>query len=223
MTASDKNRSIWRAYILFGGLVVLSLFLITISGASESDVAERAEFVRPLLPGSACPAFEAVAADGSLFEFDPAALDKPVVLIFYRGGWCPYCNKNLMRLRHAEAPLIELGYEILFLSADRYEKLAGFLEEKDLPYTVLSDNRLEVARKFGIAFHVHDELLQRYMEWGHDLEEASGETHHMLPVPATFIVDTDGIIQFQYVNPNYKVRLHPDVLLAAARAALEDK
>ncbi len=223
MTTSDKNRSIWRTYILFGALVILSLFLITISGASESDVAERAEYVRPLLPGSACPAFEAVAADGSLFEFDPAALDKPVVIIFYRGGWCPYCNKYLMRLRHAEPALVEMGYEILFLSADRYEKLAGSLEEKDLNYTVLSDSKLEIARKFGIAFHLHDELFQRYTEFGHDLEAASGETHHLLPVPATFIVDTDGIIQFEYANPNYKVRLDPDVLLAAARAALDDE
>lgn len=223
MTTSGKNRTLWRTYVLFGTLVALSLLLITISGASESGVAERAEYVRPLLPGSACPAFEAVAADGSLFEFDPTALEKPVVIIFYRGGWCPYCNKYLMRLRHAESTLVEMGYEILFLSADRYQKLAGYLEEKDLNYTVLSDSKLEVARKFGIAYHVHDELFQRYMDYGHDLEDASGENHHLLPVPATFIVATDGIIHFQYANPNYKVRLDPDVLLAAARAALKEE
>jgi peroxiredoxin len=69
---------------------------------------------------------------------------------------------------------------------------------------------------------VDDELNARYLEYGIDLEGASGESHHVLPVPATFIIGTDGIINFAYINPDYKVRLHPDVLLAAAKAYKED-
>ena len=63
-----------------------------------------------------------------------------------------------------------------------------------------------------------DETYDRYIGYGINLEEISGETHHVLPAPSTYIIGTDGIISFQYTNPNYKVRLHPDVLLAAARA-----
>lgn len=215
---SDQYK--WRILLAFAGLIVMSLALTTASGGPQSEIPDRAEYVHPLLPGLPAPAFQARNADGSVFQFDPSRLETSTIIIFYRGGWCPYCNKYLDRMRHAEAELQKMGFDILFLSADRYEKLAGSLDEHDLAYTVLSDSKLEVAQQFGVAFHVHDELFERYLGWGHDLEEASGETHHLLPVPSVFIVNTDGFITFQYVNPNYKVRLDADVLLAAARATL---
>jgi len=220
MSGFYRNVYSRRSSILFAGLAIMSLSLIGVSSEPKSQIPERAEFVHPLLPGLPAPAFQARNADGSVFQFDPSRLETSTIIIFYRGGWCPYCNKYLDRMRHAEAELQAMGFDILFLSADRYEKLAGSLEEHDLAYTVLSDSKLEVAQQFGVAFHIHDELFERYLAWGHDLEEASGETHHLLPVPSVFVVNTEGIITFQYVNPNYKVRLDADVLLAAARATL---
>lgn len=76
------------------------------------------------------------------------------------------------------------------------------------------------ARAFGIAFQVAKERLAR-KNFGAELEDASGEKHHLLPVPATFVVGTDGIIKFEYINPNHLVRVKPELLLAAAKAALE--
>ncbi len=76
------------------------------------------------------------------------------------------------------------------------------------------------AQAFGIAFQVAKEALAR-RNFGAELEDASGEKHHLLPVPAAFIIGTDGIIKFEYVNPNHLVRIKPDLLLAAAKAALE--
>ena len=67
-----------------------------------------------------------------------------------------------------------------------------------------------------------EELVEKYLQWNIDLEKASGENHHVLPAPATYIIGKDGVINFAYVNPNYKVRLHPDVLLAAANAYNEE-
>ena len=80
---------------------------------------------------------------------------------------------------------------------------------------------MKAARALGIAFRMDDATLERYKGCGIDLETASGETHHLLPVPSVFIVGKDGLIKFTYVNPDYKVRVAPDVLLAAARAALK--
>lgn len=77
------------------------------------------------------------------------------------------------------------------------------------------------SKAFGLAFKVAETTVEQYKKGGIDLENASGEKHHLLPVPAVFIVGTDGIIKFEYINPNYKVRLDPDVLLAAAKAALK--
>ena len=80
---------------------------------------------------------------------------------------------------------------------------------------------MQANRAFGLAFQVDDELFSKYLTYNIDLEKASGQAHHVLPAPATYIIGTDGIINFAYINPDYKVRLHPDVLLAAAKAYQE--
>lgn len=108
------------------------------------------------------------------------------------------------------------------LSADRPEKLAGAVEGKTLDYRLLSDNDLAAARAFGIAFRVDDGTAKAYRGHGLDLEAASGRTHQGLPVPAVFLID-GGIVEFAYVHPDYRKRLHPEVLLAAARAIRGDK
>ncbi|MDH3588724.1 MAG: AhpC/TSA family protein [Gammaproteobacteria bacterium] len=188
----------------------------------RSRIAADPSDVMPLLAGMPAPEFRVHQADGSVYTFAAGARKKPVIVTFYRGGWCPYCNRFLWDLREAEQILLDLGYELIFISADRTEKLAPFLEEKALSYALLSDNDLVAARAFGIAFRVTDDYFRRLLEHDIDIEDASGRTHHALPVPATFIIGTDGIIDFQYLNPDYKIRVHPDVLVAAARTSLEE-
>ena len=96
------------------------------------------------------------------------------------------------------------------------------LDDPDTAYTIYSDSSLDATRSFGLAFRVDDALNERYLGYGIDLEKASGENHHVLPAPATYIIGADGVINFAYINPDYTVRLHPDVLLAAAKAYHED-
>jgi peroxiredoxin len=189
---------------------------------ARKDVHATAEDAQPLMPGMLAPGFDVRDVLGEPFRFDPAHMEKPLVLTFYRGGWCPFCNLHLSEMRHAETALIEMGFDIWFVSIDLPEVLAQSLDEPDLGYTLLSDSRLHATRAFGIAFTVDDETHQRYLTHSIDIEAASGETHHVLPVPSTYIIGTDGVISFQYTNIDYRVRLHPDVLLAAARAYTED-
>ena len=120
-----------------------------------------------------------------------------------------------------EADLLELGYQIVAVSPDRPEKVASVLSklDGDYSYELLSDSKMEASSGFGLTFKVSDETRDRYARYSIDLEDASGETHHLLPVPAVFILDTEGTILFTYVNPNYRERIDPHTLLAAARAA----
>lgn len=189
--------------------------------SAESAVAASAGEVRPLLIGAKVPEVTLKTATGKPVNLRKTVMEKPTVVIFYRGGWCPYCNMQLGRLQSIEADLVELGYQLLAVSPDRPDKLAESLKEKDLSYTLLSDADMAAAKAFGIAFRVADATLEKYEQYGIDLEEDSGKTHHMLPVPAVFILGTDGRIKFTYVNPDYKTRLAPDVLLEAAESALE--
>lgn len=209
--------------------VFISLFFLTghaaasETGDSRSAIHASANEVQPLLPGMTAPAFTLRDANGTLVEFDPKQMQKPVILTFFRGGWCPYCNLHLAEMRKAETELKDLGFELWFISPDKPELLYESLEQPDIGYTVYSDARLEAMRGLGIAFQVSDEVNSKYLEYGIDLNKASGETHRALPAPSTFLIGTDGVIHFQYTNPDYTVRLHPSVLLAAAQAYVNDE
>ncbi len=207
--------------------ILMFLILILASGGvltanDREAIHASAEDAQPLLPGMSAPAFDVRDVHGKEFHYDPSAMQKPLVLSFYRGGWCPFCNLHLSEMRHAEKELIELGFDVWFVSIDLPEVLAPSLDEPDIGYTLLSDSKLHATRAFGIAFTMDEETRLRYLNYDMDIEAASGETHHVVPAPSTFIIGTDGVISFQYTNPNYRVRLHPDVLLAAARAYQED-
>lgn len=143
----------------------------------------------------------------------------PSVLIFYRGGWCPYCTRHLAALAKIENEVLGAGYQILAISIDRPSKIAETPDRKNLGYTLLSDSSAETAGAFGIAFRVPDELVSKYKgEYGIDLEAASGQTHHLLPHPAVYVVGTDSIIRFAHVSEDYKVRLEPEKVLGALRS-----
>lgn len=117
--------------------------------------------------------------------------------------------------------LIELGYRIVAISPDSPSSLAsGKRSESEMRYTLLSDSKMKAAGAFGIAFRLDDESVARLAEYGIDIEASSGERHHLLPVPSIFASDEAGKIVFQHVDPNYRVRLAPEVLLAAAKAAV---
>jgi peroxiredoxin len=190
---------------------------------TRSSIHETAEQVQPLLPGMKAPSFTVQDVEGNTLVIDPASLETPLVLTFYRGGWCPFCNMHLAEMRHAEKELTGLGFDIWFISIDKPGMLYASLEQPDVAYTIYSDSSLDATRAFGLAFRVDDNTYERYIGYDINLEEASGKTHHVLPAPSTFIIGTDGIINFQYTNPDYKVRLHPDVLLAAARAYVNEE
>jgi len=202
--------------------VPLLLLLLAQSITSHAEIFSSADDVRPLLPGMAAPEFRVIDVDGNEVEVDPASIEKPVVLTFYRGGWCPYCNMHLAELRTAETELAELGFEVWFVSPDKPALLAEG-KHSEFGYRLLSDPGMNAAQAFGIAFRLDDETFERYVGFGNNLNERSGDDHQALPAPATFIIGTDGVIQFGYVNPDYSVRLAPEVLLAAARSYADGK
>jgi peroxiredoxin len=189
---------------------------------TREDIHASAEEVQPLLPGMSAPDFSVRDVNNQAFTYARGTQAKPIVLTFFRGGWCPYCNLHLAELRMVEKQLDAMGFAIWFVSIDKPELLLASLEDPGIGYTLYSDSSLQATRAFGLAFRVDDALNQKYLGYGIDLEKASGENHHVLPAPATYIIGTDGIINFAYINPDYKVRLHPDVLLAAARAYTSD-
>ena len=157
-------------------------------------------------------------ADGKSTTLKQQVDEKPAVLVFYRGGWCPYCNTQLSELRKIRKPLEDMGYQMIAISPDGPAELTKTLDKEQLDFTLLSDSKAEALRAFGIAFRVDDATIEKYKGHGLDLEKASGETHHALPVPSVYIVDGEGVLQFSYIHPDYKIRVPGRVVLAAAQA-----
>jgi peroxiredoxin len=124
-------------------------------------------------------------------------------------------------LQQIEQDLINLGYQLFAVSPDVVDQLQATVDKNELKYRLLSDRGMKASQAFGIAFR-DEEMVRRYREsYRLDLEAYAGDDHHMLPVPAVFVLDTDGRIAFHYVNPDYEVRLPETVLLEAAKAALK--
>ena len=104
------------------------------------------------------------------------------------------------------------------ISPDHPDKIKETIDSHHFSHLFLSDSKVAAAIAFGIAFQVDSETLEMFVEYDIDLNAASGENHHILPVPAVFIVKSDGTIRFEYVNPDFTERLSSDILLAAAKA-----
>jgi peroxiredoxin len=197
---------------------LMVVLVATLSAASAiAGVPDDPRQVQPLAVGARAPVFSATTQDGVPRTFTPDSYRKPTVILFYRGGWCPYCNAQLSDLRLIEPKLRAHGFEIVFLSTDRPELLYSSLKAQDIHYTLLSDSHLDAARAFHIAYHVDDATRAKQRRYGVDLEATTGTKQHELPVPSVFIVDTSGIIRFVYSNPDYRVRLGAQALWAAAQ------
>lgn len=210
----------YRSFCLLFIGVLISLG--TLSPAFAQGYAQTAEEVTPLLISSEIPDVELKNIEGQTVRLKELVSQKPSIIVFYRGGWCPYCNRQLSDLHIIEEELYEIGYQLLAISPDRPEKLKATLDNNELGYTLLSDSPMDASKAFGIAFKVDQETVDSYKSIGLDLEGDSGYDHHLLPVPAVYIVNTDGIVKFNYVNPDYKERINGEVLLKAAKVYYEN-
>lgn len=191
-------------------------------GHADSPIAETAEDVRPLAAGQSAPRFTVRTVDEERFDFDPRTLERPAVIITFRGGWCPYCNLHLSELRSVVPEISNMGVDVLFLSGDRPDQLYESLRDETqddiagLGYTILSDADANAAIALGIAFRAPDRYLDVLPERGNDIDGSSMTRHGVLPVPAVYAIDRSGTIAYAFVNADYKVRLPADELLAVA-------
>ncbi len=201
-------------------LLSLACSMTARSGHADSPIAESATDVQPLRSGEAAPRFVVRDVNGKRVDFDPAELERPAVIITFRGGWCPYCNLHLSELRHVMAELTALDVNVMFLSGDRPDQLYASLDDQTqddvdgLGYRILSDADANAAIALGIAFRSKADLAQRLTLRGNDIADSSLGRHGVLPVPAVFVIDADGVIRYAYANADYKMRLPGDELLA---------
>ena len=205
-----------RAHLI---LFILTLIFSSIASAtSHKVIADGAELVSPLLNGQIIPDESVYDAQSNKLALRDLVEEKPAVIIFYRGGWCPYCSTQLADLKSIEKPLQEMGFNIIAISPDSPERLRKQVGTDDFIAQIYSDKDFRVSKAFGLGFYLKDKVAKLYRnKLGVNFVQLDGTSRVALPVPAAFIVDRSGLIHFQYVNPNYKVRVSPQLILEAAR------
>ncbi|MEO0770251.1 MAG: peroxiredoxin-like family protein [Cyanobacteria bacterium J06649_4] len=189
--------------------------------ADKAEIMERAtaaleqSFAPTLKVGDLAPDFTLPNASGQTVTLAEALREGPVVLNFYRGGWCPYCNLELRAYQQALPQIKAAGASLLAISPQAPDASLTTAEKNALEFEVLSDHGSDVAESYGLAFTLPDELQKLYTELDHVLPEVNGTPDWQLPIPATFVIDQEQRIVLAYADADYRNRLEPAEAIAA--------
>ncbi len=194
----------------------ISFLILTLTlGFTAQDFAqlpEKAEDISPLLIGESFPGVEVNSLDGSPISILSIAKEKPTVVIFYRGGWCPYCNHHLVEMAEIQPDILAEGYQIVAISPDNMAHEKTTAGKKGLKYQLYSDATGALSQAVGIAFKAPERYYNKLSV------RSSGQNEGFLPVPSVFVLDTNGEVLFEYISPNYKKRISGKLLLAVIKS-----
>lgn len=191
--------------------------ILTTMAAATRELQDLGITDRSLKTGDQVPDFTLPNHNGEPRRLFELLDDGVVVLNFYRGGWCPYCNMELGALQKALPEIRETGAQLVAISPELPDKATDTQTRHALEFDVLSDVGNRVVEAFGLAFELPEQLRPIYTRLGIDIPAFNGDTSFTLPVPASYVIDTDGIIRFHFVNVDYTRRLEPDELLRVLR------
>jgi len=180
--------------------------------------AQELEEVQGLQVGDEAPLSVLEDAKGEKVNLKSELKKGPIVIVFYRGQWCPYCNKHLAELNEVADSLNDIGVQLYAISPDKPELLKEMQEKTEAKFTLLHDSAYQTILAFDLAFQPSSATRFKYKTiLGADLSEDHGDERELLPVPATFLIDEDGIIRWRHFDPDYKNRSNPSEVLEAAQ------
>ena len=185
----------------------LSAETLEIIHQATKDLIESNPEKRVIKKGMPVPDFELIDQYDALHKSVDLYKDEPLVISFYRGVWCPYCNVDLSYLGKSYPQIKELGAELVITSPNlpRFSQYA--IERHKLPFNILTDYQNQIAQQFGLVFRIEEALKNLYLsKFEVDLEKYNGEDSWTLPMPARFVIDTDGIIRYAEFSPDYTKR-----------------
>ncbi|MGE0706305.1 MAG: peroxiredoxin-like family protein [Vicinamibacterales bacterium] len=168
---------------------------------------------RIVQPGQLAPAFALKNQRGEVVSLERLLAEGPVVLAFYRGEWCPYCNLQLRGYQRSIAEIRALGARLVAVSPQTPDHSLSMAEKNDLDFDVLSDPGNDVASSFGLVFTMPASTREIYLDLGNDLAEYNGESTWELPAPGTFVIARDGTTVFARADGDYRKRTEPAEIL----------
>ena len=181
-------------------ITVLICLFFTVSLVSAQEAPEG------LFLGSKAQDFKAKDQNGKTVQLKDLLKKGKVVLVFYRGYWCPYCNKELSRLHDSLQLIIDKGATLVAVSPEKPENITQTIEKTKAEYPILYDEGLKIMKAYDVDFEVQENVITRYRNSGIDLEKINGNNGKFLPVPAVYIIDKEQTVIYRFFEPDYKKR-----------------
>jgi peroxiredoxin len=191
---------------------VLNTMLDATRRLVDSGIAENS-----LKVGVKAPDFNLPNPSGNSVSLNDLLQKGPVVLNFYRGGWCPYCSLELKAYKNHLPEIEELGASLVAISPQTPDNSLTTAEKNELKFQVLSDAGNKTADQFGLVFKLPEELHDLYKGFGLDIPKFNGDDSWELPMPGTYVIDTDGTVKFAFANADYTKRAEPDEVISALK------
>jgi peroxiredoxin len=180
---------------------------------SLSAFSQKIEDVKGLKVGDKAPDFSGKDQNGKAIKLSEQLMQGPVVLIFYRGNWCPYCNKILKKTEDSLQFINTKGASVITVTPEMEAEVKKMIGKTKASYSLISDNSAGIMKSYDVAFQLDDKTIEKYKGYGIDLAKNNGTNGTYLPVPATYIIGKDGIIKFAYFNKDYRERVNVKDLL----------
>ncbi|MEX2589196.1 MAG: peroxiredoxin-like family protein [Chitinophagales bacterium] len=186
-------------------LLILLIFTHSISQAQEKY--KTVEETNGIQVGASVSDFEATDQNGEIFRLKETLEEKPVVVIFYRGQWCPICSRHLSNLQDSLSFINEMGAEVIAISPEKQEYLKKTQEKSNATFTLLYDKDYKISKMFDVLFRPEEKTTSAYnRRLGANLTEAHSDESQRLPVPATFVINQQGEVVWRHFDRNYKER-----------------
>lgn len=187
--------------------VILFIILIMTTNTLISQTEKAIKEVYGLDIGELAPLFKALDSDSNLFSLEKELQINPIVIIFYRGYWCPVCNKHLGSLQDSLKLIEDAGARIIAISPEKPNYLEKMADKSGAEFTLLYDEDYQIAKAYDVNFKPTSKQLITYnVVLGGQLKKTHSDKSQQLPIPATFIIDQKGIIKWRQFDPNYKNR-----------------
>ena len=159
--------------------------------------------------------FSLVNHNGESIELNDLLNKGPVIVSFYRGGWCPYCNLELKALNDYLAQFKTQSAQLIAISPQLSDETLSTTQKNELDFDVLSDVSNKVAEQFGLLFTLDERIQALYTQFGIDFEHYYGDKSFKLPLPATYVINQEGVITYAFLNEDYTLRAEPIDIMAA--------
>jgi peroxiredoxin len=191
----------------------ICLFSVLFFVSSFVFAQTETKYPEGLKVGDKAPDFTAKDQNGKTIYLSQALKNGPVVMLFYRGQWCPYCNKQLIRFSDSLQLLTAKGASVMAVTPEVAENVKKTVEKTKATFPIIEDEGLMIMKSYKVNFAVDENTVTKYKGYGIDFDKANGSNGTNLPVPATYIIGTDGNIKYVFFNTDYRKRVSVQEIL----------